>query len=376
MKQQLAHSFSIVEVPKIVGRDHEERRGRRGRRRRPSRRSSATRCFAYGLPRATSSRRDRGPDAVRRADAPTVDEHRRPPSHDFSDARTSRRRREATAVALGPQGARRQTPTPAQTTVSVLNGNGVAGAARTRRTCSASAATRSSSRRTNATGNAPATTTSTRRSTTNPAEAVGGRGASGRRALRAGRRRAACRPRSLPLEAGGDAHRRRRHDVPRHARAGAPVRDADDARAGARALEPATTASLVRSAAEEGRRSRSWCRRCSRALVARPTRAVRTTGSTSDTSAVRLVFRAAGGVLGHPGDELAGRAVLDDQSLHHVIKRPRLRLLLQRPEAAHDRAARAARRYWVVNTLLDSLSNETMIAIAKGLQPSTGEEVG
>ena len=25
--------------------------------------------------------------------------------------------------------------------------------------------------------------------------------------------------------------------------------------------------------------------------------------------------------------------------------------------------------YWVVNTLLDSLSNETMIAIAKGLKP-------
>jgi hypothetical protein len=25
--------------------------------------------------------------------------------------------------------------------------------------------------------------------------------------------------------------------------------------------------------------------------------------------------------------------------------------------------------YWVVNTLVDSLSNETMLAIAKGLQP-------
>jgi hypothetical protein len=25
--------------------------------------------------------------------------------------------------------------------------------------------------------------------------------------------------------------------------------------------------------------------------------------------------------------------------------------------------------YWVVNTLLDSLSNETMLAIAKGLRP-------
>jgi len=27
------------------------------------------------------------------------------------------------------------------------------------------------------------------------------------------------------------------------------------------------------------------------------------------------------------------------------------------------------RSYWVVNTLLDKLSNETMIAIAKGLRP-------
>jgi hypothetical protein len=27
--------------------------------------------------------------------------------------------------------------------------------------------------------------------------------------------------------------------------------------------------------------------------------------------------------------------------------------------------------YWVVNSLLDSLSNETMLAIAKGLKPLT-----
>jgi hypothetical protein len=26
-------------------------------------------------------------------------------------------------------------------------------------------------------------------------------------------------------------------------------------------------------------------------------------------------------------------------------------------------------RYWVINTLLDRLSNETMLAIAKGLKP-------
>ena len=32
-------------------------------------------------------------------------------------------------------------------------------------------------------------------------------------------------------------------------------------------------------------------------------------------------------------------------------------------------STRAGRRYWVVNTLRDELSNETMLAIAKGLQP-------
>ena len=31
--------------------------------------------------------------------------------------------------------------------------------------------------------------------------------------------------------------------------------------------------------------------------------------------------------------------------------------------------------YWVVNTLLDNISNETMIAIAKGLRAAEGEEV-
>ena len=29
-----------------------------------------------------------------------------------------------------------------------------------------------------------------------------------------------------------------------------------------------------------------------------------------------------------------------------------------------------AATYWVVNTLLDTLSNDTMLAIAKGLKPS------
>ena len=39
---------------------------------------------------------------------------------------------------------------------------------------------------------------------------------------------------------------------------------------------------------------------------------------------------------------------------------PHLHMIVLREHAA---------TYWVVNTLLDSLSNETMIAIAKGLKP-------
>jgi len=64
-----------------------------------------------------------------------------------------------------------------------------------------------------------------------------------------------------------------------------------------------------------------------------------------------------------------GASVLADRSLtRHIGGRtydlyyngPKLHMVVLRTPRA---------RYWVVNTLLDSLSNETMIAIAKGLQP-------
>ena len=47
------------------------------------------------------------------------------------------------------------------------------------------------------------------------------------------------------------------------------------------------------------------------------------------------------------------RPVLHGSNLHMVVLR------------------RNGSTYWVVNTLLDSLSNETMLAIAKGLKPLT-----
>jgi polyisoprenyl-teichoic acid--peptidoglycan teichoic acid transferase len=61
--------------------------------------------------------------------------------------------------------------------------------------------------------------------------------------------------------------------------------------------------------------------------------------------------------------------VLSDRSFRHVLggraydfyyNGPKLNMIVLREKGAS---------YWVVNSLLDSLSNETMIAIAKGLKP-------
>ena len=81
-------------------------------------------------------------------------------------------------------------------------------------------------------------------------------------------------------------------------------------------------------------------------------------------------------VLGDRGDEHARtRPSSADRSFHRAIKGrtfslyytgSNLHMVVLR---VHDRS------YWVVNTLLDSLSNETMLAIATGLKPLTGVQV-
>ncbi|HEU0304445.1 MAG TPA: LCP family protein [Gaiellaceae bacterium] len=85
--------------------------------------------------------------------------------------------------------------------------------------------------------------------------------------------------------------------------------------------------------------------------------------------AVRLVFRRGLEYWGVQQTSWEDAPVLDSRSLHRVINgrgydfyyhgRKLHMIVLRKGDAS----------YWVVNTLLDSLSNETMIAIAKGLQP-------
>jgi LCP family protein required for cell wall assembly len=86
--------------------------------------------------------------------------------------------------------------------------------------------------------------------------------------------------------------------------------------------------------------------------------------------AVRLVFRT--GLSEYWGIEQTdwtAAPVLGDRSFRHVIggrpfdlyySGPHLHMIVLRENHAS---------YWVVNTLLDSISNETMIAIARGLRP-------
>jgi hypothetical protein len=89
-------------------------------------------------------------------------------------------------------------------------------------------------------------------------------------------------------------------------------------------------------------------------------------------SAVRLTFLAGSELAGYWGIEETSwndAPVLDHPSFKHVIRHrvfyfyyngPHLHMVVLRTHKAS---------YWVVNTLDDLLSNETMFAIAKGLKP-------
>jgi LCP family protein required for cell wall assembly len=88
--------------------------------------------------------------------------------------------------------------------------------------------------------------------------------------------------------------------------------------------------------------------------------------------AVRLVFRTgAGEFWGVEETDWNDAPVLSDRSFRHDLNGREFDLYysgqhLHMVVLKTDKAS-----YWVVNTLLDSLSNETMLAIAKGLKPLT-----
>lgn len=88
---------------------------------------------------------------------------------------------------------------------------------------------------------------------------------------------------------------------------------------------------------------------------------------------VRLVFRTgAGEYWGVQESDWDGAPVLADKSFRHDLGGREFNLYYSGSHLHMVVLETKTGNYWVVNTLLDSLSNETMLAIAKGLKPLPG----
>jgi hypothetical protein len=86
--------------------------------------------------------------------------------------------------------------------------------------------------------------------------------------------------------------------------------------------------------------------------------------------AVRMVFRTgANEFWGIEQTNWADAPVLDDRSFRHKLAGREFSLFYNGSHLHMVVLRSGDTSYWVVNTLLDSLSNETMLAIAKGLKP-------
>ena len=86
--------------------------------------------------------------------------------------------------------------------------------------------------------------------------------------------------------------------------------------------------------------------------------------------AVRLIFRTAGGAYwGIEETNWPDAPVLSDRSFRHDLGGREFDFHYNGPKLHMIILRQGTTSYWVVNSLLDNISNETMIAIAKGLRP-------
>ena len=90
-----------------------------------------------------------------------------------------------------------------------------------------------------------------------------------------------------------------------------------------------------------------------------------------DHDAFRLVYRTgAGEYWGIQETTWTDAPILDGPSVTQMIKGRQYRLFFNGPRLHLVAFEQNGTVYWVVNTLLDRLNNETMLAIAKGLRPA------
>jgi LCP family protein required for cell wall assembly len=85
---------------------------------------------------------------------------------------------------------------------------------------------------------------------------------------------------------------------------------------------------------------------------------------------IRLVFHNGGNEFwGVQETDFAGAPALSDRSFHRILDGRAFDLYYSGTHLHMVVLRQGGATYWVVNTLLDSISNETMLAIAKGLKP-------
>jgi LCP family protein required for cell wall assembly len=102
----------------------------------------------------------------------------------------------------------------------------------------------------------------------------------------------------------------------------------------------------------------------------RPVRLYWVNGRGND-KAVRVVYRTGGGNRYWGVEETSWNdaPILGDRNFHRSLNGRRFDLYYNGPHLHMVVLRRGKASYWVVNTLLDELSNETMLAIAKSLRP-------
>jgi hypothetical protein len=99
---------------------------------------------------------------------------------------------------------------------------------------------------------------------------------------------------------------------------------------------------------------------------------IRTYSFRKHQKAVRLTFLAGSATSGYWGIEESNwqdAPILQQPNFKHMIKGREYDFYYVGPHLHMVVLRVGSTNYWVVNTLLDDLSNETMIAIAKGLKP-------
>jgi hypothetical protein len=91
-----------------------------------------------------------------------------------------------------------------------------------------------------------------------------------------------------------------------------------------------------------------------------------------DHDAFRLVYRMGSGEYwGIQQTTWTDAPILDGPSVIQTVKGRQYKLFFDGPKLHMVAFEENGTVYWVVNTLLDRLNNETMLAIAKGLKPAS-----